>query len=60
MLPVGTFSCTVETMEVAPQMIENIKLEDGTNAVEDDDFVDPWTVSSKSNAGVDYDKLISE
>lgn len=47
-------------MEVAPQMIENIKLEDGTNAVEDDDFVDPWTVSSKSNAGVDYDKLISE
>ncbi|EAT34212.1 AAEL013521-PA [Aedes aegypti] len=45
-------------MEVAPQMIENIKLEDGTNAVEDDDFVDPWTVSSKSNAGVDYDKLI--
>ncbi|KXJ69566.1 tryptophan--tRNA ligase, cytoplasmic [Aedes albopictus] len=45
-------------MEVAPQ-IENIKLEDGTNTTaDDDDFVDPWTVSSKSNAGVDYDKLI--
>lgn len=45
-------------MEVALQ-IENIKLEDGTNTTaDDDDFVDPWTVSSKSNAGVDYDKLI--
>ncbi|KXJ77081.1 hypothetical protein RP20_CCG008321 [Aedes albopictus] len=45
-------------MEVAPQ-IEHIKLEDGTNTTaDDDDFVDPWTVSSKSNAGVDYDKLI--
>lgn len=45
-------------MEVASQ-IENIKLEDGTNTTaDDDDFVDPWTVSSKSNAGVDYDKLI--
>lgn len=25
---------------------------------EQDDFVDPWTVSSKSDAGIDYDKLI--
>ena len=25
-----------------------------------DDIVDPWTVTSKSDTGVDYDKLISE
>ena len=23
-----------------------------------DDFVDPWTVSSKSDSGIDYEKLI--
>lgn len=37
--------------------VENLKLDDGNGAV-DDDFVDPWTVSSKSDTGVDYDKLI--
>lgn len=26
----------------------------------DDDFVDPWNVVSKSDKGVDYDKLISK
>lgn len=31
------------------------------NSVEqDDDFVDPWNVESKSDTGVDYDKLIRE
>lgn len=25
---------------------------------EADDFVDPWSVTSKSETGVDYDKLI--
>ena len=35
------------------------------NKVEDinldqDDIVDPWTVTSKSDTGIDYDKLISE
>lgn len=25
-----------------------------------DDFVDPWNVESKSDTGVDYDKLIRE
>lgn len=29
------------------------------NEHEEDDFVDPWTVVSKSGAGIDYDKLIS-
>lgn len=28
--------------------------------VEDVDFVDPWTVVSKSEKGVDYDKLIGK
>ena len=27
---------------------------------EDDDFVDPWTVTGKSETGIDYDKLISK
>lgn len=26
----------------------------------EDDFVDPWNVTSKNDSGVDYDKLISE
>lgn len=31
------------------------------NGVEDEeDIVDPWNVQSKSNAGIDYDKLISK
>ena len=25
---------------------------------DDDDIVDPWTVTSKSETGIDYDKLI--
>ena len=31
---------------------------DASNAAEEDDFVDPWTVASKSDKGIDYDKLI--
>lgn len=27
---------------------------------EDDDFVDPWTVTGKADTGIDYDKLISK
>lgn len=30
------------------------------SAEQDDDFVDPWNVESKSDTGVDYDKLIRE
>lgn len=29
-------------------------------AVQDDDFVDPWTVAGKSETGIDYDKLIKK
>lgn len=28
------------------------------SVTEDDDFVDPWTVTGKSESGIDYDKLI--
>ena len=35
-----------------------VKLE--TVKVQDDDFVDPWTVTSASDTGIDYDKLISK
>lgn len=31
---------------------------DDSKAGEEDDFVDPWTVASKSDKGIDYDKLI--
>ena len=35
------------------ELLENNKTEE-----EEEDVVDPWTVSSKSDKGVDYDKLI--
>ena len=28
------------------------------SAEQEDDFVDPWTVTSQSDTGIDYDKLI--
>lgn len=31
-----------------------------TTTNDEDDVVDPWNVTSKSDAGVDYDKLISK
>lgn len=31
---------------------------DSKTSKEDDDFVDPWNVVSKSEKGIDYDKLI--
>lgn len=30
------------------------------NAEDDGDIVDPWNVTSKSDTGIDYDKLISK
>lgn len=41
--------------KVAEELSE-VKL---TEAGVDDDVVDPWNVTSKSDAGIDYDKLIS-
>lgn len=49
---------------MADSVIENIvdlKVDDTpAKGTEDDDFVDPWNVESKSDSGVDYDKLISK
>jgi hypothetical protein len=42
--------------KVAEELSE-VKL---TEAGADDDVVDPWNVTSKSDTGIDYDKLISE
>lgn len=39
--------------------VEKVQLCDKSNGADGDDFVDPWNVVSKSDAGVDYDKLIS-
>lgn len=36
--------------------IVNVKVKESGDA--DEDFVDPWNVVSKSNTGIDYDKLI--
>lgn len=41
--------------KVAEELSE-VKL---TEAGVDDDVVDPWNVTSKSDTGIDYDKLIS-
>lgn len=40
--------------------ISTEKLNELTVNDEDDDHVDPWTVASKSEKGLDYDKLISK
>lgn len=42
------------TGEAAEKGLKNLAMGDE----EDDDIVDPWTVSSKSQTGVDYDKLV--
>lgn len=39
--------------------VEKLSVEDSNGAPEDD-VVDPWTVTSTSDSGVDYDKLISK
>lgn len=50
-------------MEHIVQELQDTKLDNnGSSATNDDleeeDIVDPWTVTSKSDSGVDYDKLI--
>ena len=44
------------------EKMENATIEDKQNTAGDtgDDFVDPWNVSSHSQTGIDYNKLISE
>ena len=47
-------------MSTVEDKLDQLKVQDETknNENEDDDFVDPWTVTSKSDKGIDYDKLI--
>jgi len=40
--------------------MSKLAVDNAEAAVDDDDFVDPWNVTSKSSTGVDYDKLISK
>ncbi|XP_055607098.1 tryptophan--tRNA ligase, cytoplasmic [Uranotaenia lowii] len=45
--------------EVLIPAVENVSLEGNNGKTpEEDDIVDPWTVTSKADSGVDYDKLI--
>ena len=39
------------------QKIEKLNVQQ-ESAEQEDDFVDPWTVTSQSDTGIDYDKLI--
>ena len=39
------------------QKIEQLNVQQ-ESAEQEDDFVDPWTVTSQSDTGIDYDKLI--
>ena len=51
-----------EAGEGASPQIEDLKIENGPETTQEDgeDEVNPWTVTSSSAKGVDYDKLISE
>ena len=40
--------------DVSNDVKNDVSIED------EDDFVDPWNVESKSDKGIDYDKLISK
>ena len=59
-LQVYTFVMTDNTVI---EKMEDASIEDKqTTAVtnDGDDFVDPWNVSSQSQTGIDYNKLISK
>ena len=47
-------------MSTVEDKLDELKVQDEikNQENEDDDFVDPWTVTSKSDKGIDYDKLI--
>ena len=49
-------------MDTKPEeKMEKLSVEDKPDDVskeDEEDFVDPWNVASKSDTGIDYDKLI--
>ena len=53
------FTKVISMAEISLKMADTNLNEEGNKAeLEDEDFVDPWSVSSKSETGIDYDKLI--
>ncbi len=59
------YSMSTEASHGPADDVKAYKLDDVEEAKQaeeqdDDDFVDPWKVESKSAKGVDYDKLISK
>jgi len=40
--------------------LEKLKVEDAGNEETEEDVVDPWNVTSSSDKGIDYDKLIKK
>jgi tryptophanyl-tRNA synthetase len=40
--------------------LEKLKVEDAGNEETEEDIVDPWNVTSSSDKGIDYDKLIKK
>ena len=40
--------------------LEKLKVEELGNEETEEDVVDPWNVTSASDKGIDYDKLISK
>ena len=40
--------------------LEKLKVEDAGTEETEEDVVDPWNVTSSSDKGIDYDKLISK
>jgi len=40
--------------------LEKLKVEDAVNQETEEDVVDPWNVTSSSDKGIDYDKLIKK
>ena len=47
-----------DVVATATATLEDVKITEAGAKQEEDDFVDPWNVSSKSETGIDYDKLI--
>ncbi|XP_044728069.1 tryptophan--tRNA ligase, cytoplasmic [Chrysoperla carnea] len=45
-------------MSVEVENVENLKISEKVDKDDDGDVVDPWNVTSKSDKGIDYEKLI--
>ena len=50
-------STDTKNVEAPASELAYVKI-DESNKQEEEDIVDPWTVSSKSDTGINYEKLI--